>query len=405
MASEQNNYANDGFLEYLYVLDSSYHNKAIIDTFSDFLWTERYYGYGEFEITMPVNMEVVKNCRINDYISIRESNKIMVVETIGTHTDTENGDTLIISGRSLESFLEHRVILDELIPAGSFQNAVRIMVTNAIITPSDYNRRIDGFTFKNSTDPKILSLTTTEIEERGVDLYDKIVEMCRDRGIGFRVNASQNGGFEFELYSGVDRSWDQTSNIPVVFSNSYENLLNSDYLQSEKDHISTVYVEWSWRFTLEYQVVTEVGDGEIEYSTASDTYDGTEVTEVYRNVNKSGIRRREGYIQEGSQFDFGTFQLEAFDYATLISLIDEAARKVTEKGKEYLADYVITELFEGDTNPFRQFIYGQDYALGDIVQLENRYGQTGKCRITEIVYSRDTSGPNMMPTFETIEDS
>lgn len=361
MAVERNNFVNDGFLEYVYILDSTYTIKAVIDTFSDLLWTERYYGYGEFEITVPVSVDVIQNCRLNDYVAIRESDIFMIVETIGVHTDPERGDTLIISGRSLESILDRRIIWGKFSETPSdkkvnVQNAIKKMIDESIINPTNQKRKIPNFSFKESTDKRVADLTKEAIESDHGNVYDEISSICEDLEVGFRVNAIDGGGFEFELYFGTDRTWDQDDVSAVVFSDSYENLKNSDYLQSEKNYKSTLLIGGN----------EEIGD-----------------SEVWRKTERTGLARRELYTSDSSA---------------------STKESIIEKAKEVLADYKVTKMFEGETEPSRQFVYGVDYFLGDIVQLENKYGQKGKCRITEIVRSRDESGPSLMPTFEAVEE-
>lgn len=359
---EKNNFVSDGFLEYIYVLDKNYTTKMIIDTFSDLLWTERYYGYGEFEITVPVSIPVVQGCRIDDYVCIRESKTYMIVETIGVHTDPERGDTLKISGRSLESILDRRIVWGSFKKIGTktnpinLQTAIKEMLEAHVINPSNPKRKIPRFVFQESNDEAVTKLTKEAIESIGGNIYTEIVDLCKDQELGFRVLPHGDGGFEFKLYKGADRSWDQDKLPPVVFSDSYENLRNSDYLQSNKEYRSTVLL----------------GGG-----------DGVEDSEVFRREERVGLARRELYISDSS------------------AKTNEAK---IEKAKEVLADYKMIKMFEGETEPSRQFVYGEDYFLGDVVQLENKYGQKGKCRVTEIVCSRDDSGPSLVPTFEAVEE-
>lgn len=362
MPSEKNNFVKDDYLGYLYILDSNYNIKLIIDSFTDLLWTERYHGYGEFELTVPIRLDIIQDCRINDYVMIRESNKIMIVETIAVKLGAEQGDKLVISGRSLESILDRRVVLNYTVEKGKLQDAIKTLISDNIINPFNEKRKIEGFSFKESEDPRILELEVEESEVTGENLYNRICDICSDKDVGFRVNAVNNGEFEFELYFGVDRSWDQDTDPTVTFSDSYENLSNSSYLQTERNYKSMVYV----------------------YSTyESEQQKRNVLYEVFRKDERTGLLRREAYVKEND--------------------ID-SKEKAVEKGKEYLSDYKVTKMFEGETEPSRQFVYGIDYYLGDIVQLENKYGQKGKCRVTEIVRSRDSSGPNLVPTFEAVED-
>ena len=36
------------------ILDKSYATTAVLDKFESFIWTDRFRGYGDFEIYMPV---------------------------------------------------------------------------------------------------------------------------------------------------------------------------------------------------------------------------------------------------------------------------------------------------------------------------------------------------------------
>ena len=45
------------------------------------------------------------------------------------------------------------------------------------------------------------------------------------------------------------------------------------------------------------------------------------------------------------------------------------------------------------------FLYGQDFFIGDMVQLEDAYGNSGKSIVSEIVFSVDEEGEKIYPTF------
>ena len=73
--------------------------------------------------------------------------------------------------------------------------------------------------------------------------------------------------------------------------------------------------------------------------------------------------------------------------------------EMQQKGREELAKTSITQSFEGEVEARIQFIYKRDFNIGDLVQVQNEYGQSGKARVSEIVFSEDTSGESMTPTF------
>lgn len=340
----------EGLLEFAYVLDENLITKMVLDNFTSFVWTERYYECGEFTMTIPVVEKIVRELKINDYLSIPESDRIMVVETMTLLTDEEGGDTLEISGRSAESILERRVIWEKLELNDGLETAVEKVLVDQIIDPYDTKRRIPGITFKPSGIDGIDD-TIIEAELLGNNVYELIVGWCQENHVGFKMVLTGEREISFSLYSGVNRTREQRDTPPVIFSHSYENLLNSNYIQSEVGYASNMLTP--------------------------------NQKEVIRLEERTGLRRREIYMD----------QLPSVDNAT------ELDAAILEKAKEIFSEHNVTIEFGSDVDIYHQFRYNVDYFLGDIVEVENRYGFNGGCRVSEMVYTRDTNGPMVTPTF------
>lgn len=105
------------------------------------------------------------------------------------------------------------------------------MLNENIISPSIADRKISNFTFKPSTDNKVTGLTIDN-QYTGDDLYTDIKGLCEENNIGFKIILTDDNKFEFSLYAGADRSYDQTENPYVVFSPNFENIINSNYYSS-----------------------------------------------------------------------------------------------------------------------------------------------------------------------------
>lgn len=54
------------------------------------------------------------------------------------------------------------------------------------------------------------------------------------KNVGFRIKLSDDNKFVFKLYAGADRSYDQFTNPYVIFSPKFENVINTNYLESKK---------------------------------------------------------------------------------------------------------------------------------------------------------------------------
>ena len=144
---------------FIYVLDGSYTTLTVIDTYESFIWTERYLEAGDFELYLPVDAHDIKKLQVGNYLSIVDSPNYMIIENLETESDIEDGDKLIVTGRTLGSVLDRRVIWDRVTLTGTFQNGVKKLLDDNVISPSVSARAIPGFRFKPSTDSKITAMT------------------------------------------------------------------------------------------------------------------------------------------------------------------------------------------------------------------------------------------------------
>lgn len=189
-----------------WILDQNAASLAVLDTFQSFIWTDRYRGYGDFEIYMPAETSALSYLKEGNYLVTKDSDRMMIIEDIQVDTDAENGNHLIVTGRSLESILCRRVIWGYKVLNGNFQDAIRTLLNENVIAPSNSKRKIPNFVFRVSTDTRITGLTV-DTQFLGENLYDAILSLCEEKEIGFRVLPDGSGGFLFELYVGEDRSY------------------------------------------------------------------------------------------------------------------------------------------------------------------------------------------------------
>lgn len=216
----------------LLVLNTAFESIAVVDTYESLIWTDRYNAYGDFEIFFAMDTGLLEYLKEDNYLWLKESEHCMIIEEIKIDSDTEDGNHLIVTGRSLESILERRIIWGQRIFSGNLQNAIQTMLNENIISPSIADRKIPNFTFKASTDSKVTGLTIDN-QYTGDDLYTVIKGLCEENNIGFKIILTDDNKFEFCLYAGADRSYDQTENPYVVFSPNFENIINSNYYSSK----------------------------------------------------------------------------------------------------------------------------------------------------------------------------
>lgn len=353
----------------LYILDEEFKSIALADQYSTLLWTERYDECGDFELhTVPsVGLAFFQN---GSYIWNKDSQSIMIIEGLEITTDIEDGAELIITGRSLESILDRRIVWEKTTLTGNLQDGIKKLLNDAIISPTDSKRKISNFVFKASTDPIVTALTV-DIQLRGETLYETISTLCKANSIGFRITLNNENKFVFELYSGVDRSYDQEVKPYVVFTPKFNNLLSSDYLESDSN----------------YKTVTLVVGN----------YDQQEKTYTYERIyGPLGLHRRELYTEASG--------VQSTDDSGSTIPLDTFTSKLRQEGAKALKEYEEIKAFDGEIESTSFFVYGVDYNIGDVVQVVNEYGMEARARITEIIRSEDEDGYTMYPTFVTIQE-
>lgn len=355
---------------FYYILDTEFKSVMLIDSFESTIWTDRYREEGDFEVFLFPSKEIIANAKDDYYLYNPSSEHLMIIERQEITTDVEEGARFIVTGHSLESILKRRIVWSQTTISGSLQNGIKKLIDENIINPEVEARKISNFVFKESSDTAITKLKH-EQQYTGDILYDVIKNLCELYDIGFKIIYNfETGNFEFSLYKGTDRSYNQNRNPYVIFSPNYENIINSDYTHGIED----------------YKNVTRIGG------------EGTGVDRVMADYGTAyGLTRREIFTDArdvSKKNDDGT-QLSDDEYTNLLQ----------QRGKEKLSEYIIKEGFEGEVEASKMFVYGQDFFLGDCVQVENEFGISGTSLVSEIVFSQDESGETIYPTFVSLDNT
>lgn len=219
------------------IINNKFQHEIIVDEFKSLIWTDRYNSAGDFELYIAANSRFLPSIKQGYYAYIKESEHLMIIESINIETDFDEGDHAIITGRSLESMLDRRIVWNKTefldIEDKTIQDGIEQLLNENIINPTNSKRKINNFIFERSTDSKITT-ETFSAQYNGENLYDVICDICQSFDIGFKITLNDENKFVFKLYNGTDRTYDQTSNPYVIFSPKFENIINSDYLESEK---------------------------------------------------------------------------------------------------------------------------------------------------------------------------
>lgn len=350
----------------IYVYNPELERVGLIDIYQSLIWTKRYYQAGDFELYVPASSELLETLQKDNMLVREDDDTIMIVEKIEITTDVETGNYIIASGRSIESYLERRIVRYQTNIDDTLENGIRQLIDENAINPKDTFRIIPNLMLgevQGFTDTLKMQITYD-------NLYDVIVSLCQSYGYGFKIFL-ENGNLVFNLYKGVDHSYSQDTNPYVVFSPEFDNLINSQYITDKQDYKNYAYV---------------FGEGE-----------GS-------SRSLRAVSKRAGYVPKN--LELYELYVDAKDLSTNNGEIttQEYGEMLYTRGIEKLSECKITTAFEGEVNSNLSYQYKKDYNLGDIVQVTNEYGITTKARITEIIESESDSGTELVPTFEYEEE-
>lgn len=237
----------------LWILNRDFERIYFIETFESLIWTDRYNEYGDFEVIAAMDEDLVSNVECGMYAYLHESEHMMIINDISVNSSAENGATFTLKGYSLESILSQRYIVDtKTIYKGSYQQTLRKLINECIISPSNPSRKIPNFIFSDSDNPDIVKIDMWTHDIFGENLYTFVKDTCREFSLGFKIIYDFDlKKFVFSLYKGSDRSYSQTKNAYVTFSPNYDNLLSSEYRYKVADTINTALVQGAPNHDLE----------------------------------------------------------------------------------------------------------------------------------------------------------
>lgn len=356
----------------VFVLDENLRRIAIVDVYKSFLWTERFNEWGDFELVSHFSRSLRALLPNGTRLAIPHSMRVMTVDTNEVKRDDEGNDIITFSGRSLETLLDDRAAFSSL---GGLGESEKWILTGP---PADLLREIFRIVCEEGTlnlDDKIPfyvpgTLTPPgDIPEPAEDvtleldpesLYETTKKYCQIYNLGFRIVRNDDASqLYYEIYSGSNRTTSQTNNPAVIFSRALDSLSGLTELNSDAEYKNVAYVFGK-------------NDSAIAYATGSDS-----------NLAK-GFNRK-------------VLVVKADDIDLPVG--SELTAALEERGRTELAGHRAIMGFDGETPQVISYVYGQDYNLGDLVEVHDTEGNANQVRVTEQIFASDAEGDRSYPTF------
>ena len=326
----------------VYLLDNTFKKIAYIDTYESLIWAKRYNSKGALDLQLMPSQLFKKGY----YLQRSDDNSLMKI----TALEYKNNE-LIVGAEDCQCLLYQRIIWKTIVFSGTVEDFIRQIINDNIINPTNEKRKIANFYMTERKGFEDTIEAQTDYENVG----EKIEELCKTYDYGFRVLYKDNC-FYFDLYRGI------TSNC--VFSPEYENLGDTSFKTDNAEYKNVCLVG---------------GEGD-------------------------GIARRTESVSLTDEEPSDTARFEMFLDESSLSIEQETEveeliyrKQLQSAGLEELKNITTTE-FEGDV-VLETYTYKQDYNLGDLVYIIDKYGNEANQRIREITETWDVNGYSLEISF------
>lgn len=405
----------------IFVLNTKYERIGLIDEYEEMLWQKKYNDVGECQIKIPCEDIYIGLLAEGNYLFRYDDDMFCKIETVNLETDIESGDYLIVTAIDMCNILAGRIVRWQFDYSGTVAGYIQKLLTDNVINPKQAMRKIDNFAFEIDTSNGATFTETISVITEPQDLLQLILTTCKTFNYGFRVLFDIGSGrVVFRLYRGKNKAQTTSENY-VEFSPSFANMLTSTYTTDSSNHKNIVYV--SYKGDDEQVYLTSIHEEASEPSGENRReifVDGTNTSrdvtlDTLQSIFSGNVKRNpatqgtetSGYyyvVNAGETVKVATFEVTTSDEKTeeKITVTDYTYMKlITAIGTSTLAEHKQTQEFTGEVDTIGSYEYKQDYDLGDVVKVINRYGIEAEAQITEVMESDDLDNGHVFePVFE-----
>lgn len=366
-------------IEYLEARNSNREIIGILDDFQSIIWETNYYSTGAFEVYLRAVPQYINVLQIGNYVTRPDDENIGIIENINVEYSEEFGKMIAASGRFAKSILDRRIIynasgnttgklsISPVISSGLVETAVRKLVTDHIISSPQTARNISFITLGElqGITKKIVdeSGKNTQVQTSFGNLLEYTDEMLHSYELGAKmVFDRETLQLKYTVYEGKDRSRNNTqNNLPIIMSQEYDNFFSSKYEKNTTQIKNTALIG---------------GEGE-----------GADRFCTMIGINAVGLNRREVWIDASAQSKTYELNGEQKQYTD-----DEYLALLKSAGTQTIADYQITEIYDGELN-INALTYKTDFNVGDIITVEdNELNIYINPRIIAVIENQNESG-------------
>lgn len=369
----------------VFTRDRNFEKQHIIDNFGSIIWTERYYGNSDVELSVPATVEMYNKIPLGTFLGIHDSDEVMILETM----NIENGQ-MKFTGISILPWMNNRFVRTSAAHEDRYWNidsanagwVLWAILYYMCVGSSPY---LTGMTPTGIPSPEKLAipgLGLRSYDESGPmitvgvpfgPVYDAMYEIATTYEIGMQIvlDLNETDYLGFRSYKGLDRTSNQTVNARVRFSPQMDSFTNIKELQSKKGFKTNTY---AFAPSNPGGLATTPGSAAL----AGDQYTGFD------------LRAMQVFAEDITTDQVGS------DPAVLLEILNS-------RSQDALTNNRFVKAVDGEIVPESQLKYGIHYNLGDIIEVQGNSGTVNAARVTEYIRAQDRTGEKAYPTVTVID--
>ena len=358
----------------LYIFNRDLELEGIIETFTSLRWVRRYYKTGEFELHCALNSDTLKLLQRDNIIYKKDDVEAGYIETRQLKIGTDGQELLEIKGKFLTNYLDRRISWDRVNFVGRTEELMRKLVLDNIVNPSIASRKINNLILGD------LKGFTEDIKYQNSfgNILEQLENTSNTSNLGYRNLLNiKDRKIIFDVYKGVNRTVNNGTIAPCIFSRDFENILEQEYFDSLNNYRNTTLIAGAGEGSTRKITSIEEGAGLDRYELYVDARDLQDTKQVEKNDSEGNT------ITEDTPIPW-----------------EEYEPMLLQRGKEKLSECEEIQTFDSKINTRGNNVYKKDFDLGDIVTVaDKKWGLQLDTRITEIEEIYEGGKVEINPTF------
>ncbi|ACO85854.1 siphovirus ReqiPepy6 Gp37-like family protein [Clostridium botulinum] len=367
----------------LYIFNRDLELIGILDTFTSLRWIRRYFKSGEFELHCALNFNTLELLKRDNVVYKKNDVEAGYIETRQLKIGEDGQEYLEVKGKFLTNYLDRRISWDRVSFSSKTEELMRKLVLENAISPTNINRKIPNLILGD--------LKGFKEDIKYANSFGNIIEQLENisntNNLGYRnILDIKNRKILFDIYKGVDRTINNGTIAPCIFSRDFENILEQEYMDSLNNYRNTTLIAGAGEGSARKITSIEEGVGLDRYELYVDARDITDKEEKKKTVLDYD---EEGNVT-GEHEETEEVEIPWERYKPLL----------LQRGKEKLSECEEIQTFDSKINTNGNNVYEKDFDLGDIVMIvDKKWGIRIDTRITEIEEIYEEKGLEVNVTF------